>query len=299
MEFLAKIAVRLKEDHPRESAEATFRPPERRQLASGEGWTVSDVVCTSGPQDRAFEEQHSQMCVGIVISGTFQYRTSTGCELMLPGSLLLGNGGDCFTCGHEYGIGDHCISFSYTQQFCESFKASAGLVKSGFKSPRVAPARSLSPLVSRASELLAGADQTAFEELGALVLAQAIQTEQGVVPRTSEAEPGSLARVTRVIRMIDHDSEIPQDLNSLARTARLSPYHFLRMFEEITGTTPHQYILRLKLRRAAVRLRQEPTKISDIAFGSGFGDISNFNRTFRAEFGMSPRTYRFKVSILV
>jgi AraC-like DNA-binding protein len=295
MEFLAKIAVRLSEDRsPETGTDATFRPPDRRQLASGEGWTVSDVVCTSGPLDPPFEEQHSKTCVGIVMSGTFQYRTSTGRELMLPGSLLLGNAGDCFTCGHEHGIGDHCISFFYTQEFCESFRANAGLIKSRFKSPRVAPARSLSPLISRASELLAGADQAAFEELGILVLAQAIQAEPGVVPRPSEPESSSLSRVTRVVRMIENDSEIPQDLKSLAGIARLSSYHFLRMFEGITGTTPHQYILRLRLRRAAARLREKPTKISDIALGSGFGDISNFNRTFRAEFGMSPRAYRSK-----
>ena len=41
----------------------------------------------------------------------------------------------------------------------------------------------------------------------------------------------------------------------LAAEARLSPYHFLRCFEEITGTTPHQYLLRLRLRRAALKLR--------------------------------------------
>lgn len=295
MEFLAKIAVGLSEEHSLETgADAALRPPGRRQLASGEGWTVSDVVCTSGPQDQPFEEQHSQTCVGIVMSGTFQYRTSTGRELMLPGSLLLGNAGDSFICGHEHGVGDHCISFFYTQQFCESFQADAGLVKPSFKSPRVPPARCLSPLVSRASELLAGADRASFEELGILVLAQAIQTQQGVVARPSEAEPSSLSRVTRVLRMIDNDSEMPQDLKSLARIARLSPYHFLRMFEGITGTTPHQYILRLRMRRAAVGLREGPTKISDIALASGFGDISNFNRTFRAEFGMSPRAYRSK-----
>lgn len=290
---MAKIAVRLSAEQSLETgADAGFRRPERRQLAAGDGWAVSDVVCTSGPEDRPFEEQHSQTCVGIVMSGTFQYRTSTGRELMLPGSLLLGNPGDGFTCGHEHGIGDHCISFFYTQQFCESFKPTTGLVKPRFKSPRVAPARFLSPLISKASELLAGADQALFEELGILVLAQAIRAQQDVVQRPSEAEPSSLARVTRVLRMIDNDSETPQDLNSLAQIARLSPYHFLRMFEGITGTTPHQYTLRLRLRRAAARLREEPAKISDIAFASGFGDISNFNRTFRAEFGMSPRAYR-------
>jgi AraC family transcriptional regulator len=49
----------------------------------------------------------------------------------------------------------------------------------------------------------------------------------------------------------------------------------------------------MRLRRAAIRLRTERAKILDIALGCGFGDISNFNRSFRAEFGVSPRAYRF------
>jgi AraC-like DNA-binding protein len=92
--------------------------------------------------------------------------------------------------------------------------------------------------------------------------------------------------------MIEGDPDAPHDLSSLAQIARLSPYHFIRTFERVTGTTPHQYLLRIRLRRAAIRLRTEREKISDIALGCGFGDISNFNRTFRAEFGVSPRAYR-------
>ena len=56
--------------------------------------------------------------------------------------------------------------------------------------------------------------------------------------------------------------------------------------------TPHQYVLRARLRQAAMRLAVEPARIIDIAFDCGFGDVSNFNRAFRAEFGVSPRAYR-------
>lgn len=58
--------------------------------------------------------------------------------------------------------------------------------------------------------------------------------------------------------------------------------------------TPHQYVLRLRLREAALRLAGalDPIKIVEIAFDAGFGDVSNFNRAFRAEFGMSPSRYR-------
>lgn len=280
----------MRYDSRRREDGSASRLPKRRLLAAGEGWTAFDVVCTAGPQDRPFEEQFSQTCVAIVVSGTFQYRTSAGCELMMPGAFLLGNAGDIFTCGHEHGVGDRCVSFSYTAEFYES--VTEGIAKSRFKSPRLAPSRVLSPLVSRASELLPGADAVAFDELSVQVLAQSIQMEQDVVPRPTGASPSSLARVTRVLRMIDNDPEVPSGLNALAKIARLSPYHFLRVFEELTGTTPHQYILRGRLRRAALWLRQKPSKILDIALGCGFGDVSNFNRTFRAEFGITPRAYR-------
>ena len=122
--------------------------------------------------------------------------------------------------------------------------------------------------------------------------AQTIQMQGGIESRHTLAEPSSLARVTQVIRMIENEVGIPEDLTGLARTARLSPYHFLRTFEGLTGITPHQYLLRLRLRRASVRLFSEKRKIAEIALDCGFGDISNFNRAFRGEFGMSPRTYR-------
>jgi AraC-like DNA-binding protein len=213
---------------------------------------------------------------------------------MMPGALLLGNAGDHFTCGHEHGVGDRCVSFSYTPEFHERVMAGAGVVKPRFKTPRLAPARVLSPLVSRASELLAGADPAAFEELGVQVLAQSLQVEGDMSRPSTDASPSALARVTRVLRMIDNDPEAPHDLNSLAQIARLSSYHFLRVFEGIAATTPHQYLLRARLRRAAMQLRQKPARILDLALGCGFGDVSNFNRAFRAEFGVSPRTYRLK-----
>lgn len=64
------------------------------------------------------------------------------------------------------------------------------------------------------------------------------------------------------------------------------------MFQRLTGVTPHQFILRQRLREAALRLSLDQALILDIALDCGFGDVSNFNRAFRAKFGVSPRTYR-------
>jgi AraC family transcriptional regulator len=288
---LAKIAVES-EEHL--ASAGNNGPPSVRKLASSADWMVSDVVCASGPLDRPLEEQHSRTSIAIVVSGTFQYRSSTGRELMTPGSLLLGNAGESFCCGHEHGTGDRCVSWSYAPEFFERLATDAGATGMRFKVPRLPPIRSLAPLVAKASALLAGAGKEAFEELSIQVAAQAIQIARDVGARRAGADASSISRVTRVVRMIDRDPDIPHDLNSLAQIARLSPYHFLRTFEGLTGTTPHQYLLRVRLRSAAIRLRTEPTRILDIALGCGFGDVSNFNRTFRAEFGLSPRAYRSK-----
>jgi AraC family transcriptional regulator len=79
---------------------------------------------------------------------------------------------------------------------------------------------------------------------------------------------------------------------SLAREARLGAYHFLRTFQRLTGVTPHQYVMRARLRDAAARLARGRAKVLDVALDSGFGDVSNFNRAFPVEFGVSPRVYR-------
>jgi AraC-like DNA-binding protein len=64
------------------------------------------------------------------------------------------------------------------------------------------------------------------------------------------------------------------------------------VFRQLTGVTPHQYVMRARLRQAAVRLRREPARVLDVALDSGFDDLSNFNRAFRAEFGHTPRQMR-------
>jgi AraC family transcriptional regulator len=107
-----------------------------------------------------------------------------------------------------------------------------------------------------------------------------------VRPETAEA------RVARAVLMVDRRPHLPLTLDTMAREAGLSRYHFLRTFKRLIGVTPHRYILRARLRQAAIRLCVERRRILDIALDCGFGDISNFNRAFRAEFGLTPRAYQ-------
>ena len=288
---MAKIAVDKIRGTPSRLRDTERKRPETYALAAGDGWTIYDVVCTAGPDQPVFEEQHSQTSIAVVVNGTFQYRTSTGRELMTPGSLLLGNAGESFACGHQHGVGDRCISFHYSDELRDDFQLREE--RRRFNIPRIPPIRSLSPLVADVSMLPRGdIDRAMFEEIAFRVFEQATYLQHGLPGRRRASDPSSLARLTRVLRSIEATPEASHELSEMASMARLSPYHFLRCFDELTGTTPRQYLLRMRLRQAALRLKKESTKVLDIALDCGFRDVSNFNRAFRTEFGESPRSYR-------
>jgi AraC family transcriptional regulator len=279
-------------------------------LGEGDGWMVRDMVCTAGPDDRAFEEQHSHICIAIVVAGSFQYRSGTGDELMTPGSLLLGSAGQFFECEHEHGTGDRCVSFQYSPDYFERIAADVGAprVTSDFRFLRVPPLRMLAPITGKACAALArsaaaDASEAAkrsrepdvpWEELGVELAARTVRVAAGLSVDSSNTPRGATARVTRIVRMIERHPSARWTLGRLANVADLSPYHFLRTFERVTGVTPHQFVLRSRLREAAMRLAAGQDSVLDVALDCGFGDVSNFNHAFRAEFGTSPRAYRLR-----
>jgi len=305
MSVLAKIAPRLSRDAQqwRDLDRALAR---RRRLgtpgsttpqviAGGEGWTVADVICTSGPDDRPFEEQHSQFAIAVVVAGSFQCRSPLGAALMTPGSLMLGNSGQCFECGHAHGEGDRCVSFWYAADHFERLSADAGVRRGAarFTVPRLPPIRALSPMVTRAVLGVSAPDEMPWDELSVMVAGTTLRVSAGLSSSDRRSSPlNADARVVHAVRTIDRYPASAWTLNRLANVSSLSLYHFLRTFDRITGVTPHQYVLRARLRHAAVRLVRESGGILDLALDCGFGDISNFTRAFRNEFGVSPRRYR-------
>jgi AraC family transcriptional regulator len=304
-DFLAKIAVDLQRALARRAVDGAPGRATARLLAKGNGWTAEDVICTSGPHDRPFEERHANVSIAIVAAGSFQYRAQNGSgtnsELMTPGSLLLGDAGEGFECEHDHGVGDRCVSFHYAVDYFEGVAGDVGVsgARRGLRRLRLPPLRALSPLIAQACGGVAGSIDVPWEHLSVELAAQTLQLLRDPFSRSACAPPRAVARVTEIVRMIERCPDAELGLGQLARKADLSPYHFLRTFEHVTGVTPHQYVLRLRLREAAMRLVAGPATVLDVAFDCGFGDISNFNHAFRAEFGVSPRAYRKMPSSVV
>jgi AraC-like DNA-binding protein len=264
-----------------------------RTLAAGPGWSVADVICTAGPHDRPFEECHTAVSIAAVTAGTFQYRTKNGRAVLAPGGLLLGNVGACFECGHEHGVGDRCLAFSFTPDMLEAVAAAVpGACRTTFALPSLPASPGLMPLLAAAeaardAEDAAGLEEVALSLAGAV--AAALADSRRPVRTPSRRDEG---RISDALRRIEAQTDEPLALADLARAAGMSPFHFLRTFQQVAGMTPHQYVLRTRLNRAAVRLRTSDDPVSAIAFDAGFGDLSTFNRRFRRVMGCSPGVYR-------
>jgi len=291
---LAEIAVPLLPAIIRRGHQHEPGLTQPRTIAGGNGWSVADVLCTCGPDDPPYEEQHREFLVAFVIAGMFEQRGAHGRTLMTPGAAMLGNPGACFECSHTHARGDRCVSFWYSEDYFDRILADASMrgTAGGFSVDALPPLRETTVLSTRAAAAISRPDDDEWDEFAAQVAIAAVGLTEHTVPSPAQVSRRAESRVADAVRLIEENPEASLSLDVLARQAGMSPYHFLRVFNAVSGLTPHQYVRRARLRRAAVRLLIEPTRVIDVALDSGFRDVSNFNHAFRSEFGVSPRRYR-------
>lgn len=250
---------------------------------------VTDYRCEAGPLDIPFAEAHDDFSAAFVRRGSFGYRHRSRSFDLVPGAVLLGHPGDEYVCTHEHhACGDACLSFKLSHAYAEM----VGGAKAIWQAGSVAPHASLMVLGALAEEVAEGRSDLGFDEIG-LMFAAAIAAHVGgrqrkpVVARTQDR-----AKITAAAAWIEAHAANDIDLDQAAAVACMSPFHFLRLFARIAGVTPHQYLIGARLRNAAGQLAGNDRSITDIAYDVGFGDLSNFVRTFHRAARMSPRRFR-------
>ena len=261
-----------------------------RRTSCAPGIWLTDVLCNAGPDDPTFEEWHATACVAFVTQGGFGYRCSAGSAALGPGAVLLGNARSAYTCTHAAPGGDRCLSFSYSVEVVEDAAACAG-GPARFRRGALPAAPAFAALPALASSAAEGKGPS-LEEVALDALGAALRVDTGDEPRPLRARDER--RAIEAMRSIDSGASGPLSLGEMARRAGLSPYHFLRAFRCAAGTTPHQYLLASRLRRAARLLLTSVLPVTDVAMEAGFGDLSNFIRTFRRAAGCSPRAFRLR-----
>ena len=102
-------------------------------------------------------------------------------------------------------------------------------------------------------------------------------------------------RVEAVQRMQDYIAAHLTEaitLADLARAACYSPWYAARLFRELTGLSPAEYIRRCRLTCSARRIKAGDCSVTDAAMDTGFGSVDGYQRAFRRAFGVNPGEYR-------
>jgi AraC-like DNA-binding protein len=250
--------------------------------------SVSDFRCDAGPGDTPFVEQHRAHSISYVRKGSFGYRSRGRHFELVSGSVLVGHPGDEYVCSHDHVCGDECLSFFLGPELVEAIGDRAEIWQIGC----APPLPELMVLGEWAQAAADGRSDAGLDEVGELFAERFVEMVSGRVPKIAPATARDRRRVVEAALWIEAHSHREIDLAQAARQADISRFHFLRLFAGVLGVTPHQYLVRSRLRHAARLLADDDRSITDIAYDSGFGDLSNFVRTFHRAAGISPLKFR-------
>jgi AraC family transcriptional regulator len=248
---------------------------------------VTDFRCDAGPHSRPFPEQHHAFSIAYVRAGSFSYACQGHRWELVPGSILVGHPGDEYVCTHEHVCGDECLSFSMTPELVEDLQ---GLQT--WRSQALPPLPEIVVLGELAEAAARHWLDVAVDEAGMMLASQVATIAGSSSARDGTIPPVDRRRAIEAACWIESNAHESIDLGRIAEQAGLSRYHFLRVFKRVLGVTPHQHLIRARVRRASRLLVLGDLPVTDVAFEAGFGDLSNFVRTFSRAAGVSPGAFR-------
>ena len=252
--------------------------------------SVYDYRCDAGPADQPFVEVHRRHSLSYVRRGSFGCRTLGTLHELVAGAVLVGRPGQEYMATHEHhGCGDECLSVKLSAELAELLGGNAV-----WDIARVPPLPELMVLGELAQAAADGRSDVGADEAGMLFASKfaEVASRRNSTASASKVSASDRRRAVEAALWLEAHSSEPLDLDVTARQAGLSAFHFLRLFARVLGVTPHQYLLRSRLRRAARLLADGASSITGVALDVGFADLSNFVRTFRRAAGVSPREFR-------
>ena len=259
----------------------------RRTLFEGSRISVTEFRCTAGPGDKPFAEEFPAHSISYVRKGSFGCNCRGRFHELVTGSILVGYPGDEYVCTHDHVVGDECLSFFLAPELVDAI-GDERLWQVG----SLPPLPEMMVLAELAQTAADGSSDVGLDEVGHLLAARFIEAVSGRRARKLTANLRDRRRAVESALWIDANSHKAITLDDAAEQAGISAFHFLRLFSDVLGVTPHQYLVRSRLRRAARRLADDDSAITDIAYDVGFGDLSNFVRTFHRAAGASPLKFR-------
>jgi len=247
------------------------------------------------PQDEPHrdprEEVSPEYSINFVERGVFDLRVGRRSWRLYPGMVFLARQGLAFRCHHDEEIPrDTCLSLIPATSLVEQGNSNW---KTIWKTCAVHSSNRLAYLHLRLSRAVrSDAPSLAVETLATEILTELEVLLGGASRKPYRAEQldSYTERVEAVRSLLETRFTDPHSLNSLAGSVGISPFHFARVFRELTGKPPHRYLIEVRL-TCALQFLRRGASVTEACFAAGFSNLSHFIRLFRRRFGTLPSSF--------
>ncbi|EPJ48211.1 MAG: transcriptional regulator, AraC/XylS family protein [Osedax symbiont Rs2] len=239
---------------------------------------------------------HEEYSFGVTLAGRQDFFASGAFHRSLPGNIIAFNPGEVHD-GHS-GVDDTLLyrMLYIHPQLLEPMLSSAGVKQS--KDFQIVDNKLDDPVLRQHILNIAllvenNTEDKLQQECELHQMAERIAQRYGEDSVDSKGgKGGKVDQLMLRARDFIHDNlQLEMSLDDICAQIHLSKYHFLRMFRQQFGITPHQYILNARILRAREDL-ESGAALDDVVFAYGFTDLSHFNRRFKPIYGMTPRAYQ-------
>ncbi len=256
-----------------------------------------------------------RLAIRCAYGGSRRFDTRDGCHMVDDGGYLILNLGQTVSSELESSRPVECFNVTFQPEFAE--RVLSGIVepidrlldepKHASRQPvqffekRYAHDTTVSPVLDRIRHCVADERVTPgwLEERLHDLLVRMLQAHRGVareidsVPALRKSTRVELYRRLTIARdYIEANSTRTITLDDMADSACLSPHHFLRLFRDAFGATPHQYLTGRRLDHAKSLLSTTGIPVTDVCITVGFESLGSFSWLFRQRFNLSPSQYR-------
>lgn len=229
----------------------------------------------------AEEQAAERFQINVVERGCFRLGYSRSEFTLGPGSVFLSRPGETYIYSHLRHVEpDTCLSLAFSPLFDDRFGAT-------FQHMPLVPA-----ITNRLNFLILQLRATASDTLGLDALAcELLDAAADADDRRHLYGQQQLRwyaqRIGAARELMDADPAAQHSLWNLSARVAMSPFLFARVFRELIGLPPHQYLLRRRLQRAHALLASGMS-VTDTCYEVGFNNLSHFARSFRRHFGFLP-----------
>jgi AraC family transcriptional regulator len=246
--------------------------------------------------DSIHDDPQEEICqnyaIHFVEAGSFKLTTQKNSWTLSPGTVFTSRPGAVHRYSHdEQKPSDVCTSIIFSPQFMEETNNREHLLPSTV--PNVLPPTNrLAFLKLRLTKLPSLADALILDDW-ACDLISAVRNDRSSKHNLYRARQLSWysERVEAVRQVLETRYAESHSLASLAKEVGMSSFQFTRVFSDLSGLPPHQYLLRVRMKRAAQMLL-DGASVTDACFDVGFSNLSHFIRSFKKRFGVVPSLSR-------